>query len=79
MRKRKLYLSEFLKRCQDKERKVHIGGEHTNLFYDNVIDCLQQIKDSYLWNKQVLLWCYTTYTYPNNKRDKVICIRVEED
>lgn len=57
MRKRKLYLSELLRKTLNKDYYVRIITKTNNKYcYENVITCLQEINNSSIWNSLVIEW-----------------------
>ena len=59
MRKRKLYLSEFLSRYNDKleNRTIQIVHNSTVLAtYNNWDDCINDLKDTSYWDREVIAW-----------------------
>lgn len=59
MRKRKLYLSEFLSRYNDKLENRTIQIVHNSIVlatYNNWDDCINDLKDTSYWDREVIAW-----------------------
>ena len=56
MRKRKLYLSELIRRCKNQEFEINIRNGATLLSFKTRQECEDQLSQTYYWDRQVYHW-----------------------